>query len=574
MTTRSRRLAVGAGATTTLLTGLLFVPPAASAAMTVSGTGSFAASAASVNTPSAPSLAVEEDEVVVSWPAVTLSSGVAVEGYRVLRHVGDDVREVCAAVAPDTSCSDPAPAGGPAQYGVIAYRAGWNGPESPLSDLASDATAPTTSITRSPAGADATWHSADVHVTLQASDDGNGVQEVRYAVNNGTVVVTPGAQVELTLSREDANTLVYWAVDNAGNVEAPSNTATVKIDKTSPVTTASPTGTLSNGWFSTNVTLALSATDTSPVAGAASSGVHRVEYQLNGTAGPWITYSGAIDLTTEGQTTVHYRAVDGAGNVETGNGGATKSILVMIDKTRPTAPSVATSPAGANGSNGWFTTAPSVSLTGATDVGGSGVARVEYQLNGTSGTWTTYTGPFQLSSSTTSAGTTVHLRSVDTAGNVSLTGSAVVKVDNAMPEVTPLPADGAVFAKNEWKNSAKACQPVGGNPGSARLCVTVADAISGLDTAAQVQYTLVRTSSTGQVQACWNGLVFSTEAGCSPTSVTMARSGALYSSQLIGQDLLGPVNNQLYYYRWTVTGVRDLAGNAAPAASFTFQLTG
>ena len=173
------------------------------------------------------------------------------------------------------------------------------------------------------------------------------------------------------------------------------------------------------------------------------------------------------------------------------------------------------------------------------------------------------------------AGSTVHVRSVDVAGNISPAASVPLKVDTVAPTLTPRPAGGTVFAKNEWKNSvAKACSPVGGNPGSSRLCVTVTDAASGPDGSSAVIYTLVRTDAAGQVEACWNGSGFVTNAACTPTHVAMTRTADQFASAPIAQDLMGPTNNQQYHYRWTVAGVRDLAGNSAPAAIFTFQLTG
>ncbi|MCL5292034.1 MAG: hypothetical protein M1548_05835, partial [Actinobacteria bacterium] len=79
-----------------------------------------------------------------------------------------------------------------------------------------------------------------------------------------------------------------------------------------------------NNWFSSNVTVALSATDT-----PGGSGVARTQYSFNGST--WDTYTVPFLVSAEGTTTVFYRSVDNAGNVE-----ATKQQIIKIDKTAPT----------------------------------------------------------------------------------------------------------------------------------------------------------------------------------------------------------------------------------------------
>jgi hypothetical protein len=78
------------------------------------------------------------------------------------------------------------------------------------------------------------WYISNINVTLNATDDMSGVKEIRYTVNgvpgsiqgdNGTFIITDdGNDIEV----------VYWAIDNAGNVETPHNMFTIDMDQTKP----------------------------------------------------------------------------------------------------------------------------------------------------------------------------------------------------------------------------------------------------------------------------------------------------------------------------------------------------
>ncbi|WP_164472566.1 OmpL47-type beta-barrel domain-containing protein [Cohnella candidum] len=95
-------------------------------------------------------------------------------------------------------------------------------------------------------------------------------------------------------------------------------------DVTAPVTTATVQSELPqspSGWYSSDVTLTLTASDEE-------SGVQSTEYRTNG--GDWQTYSAPVTLTSEGVTTFEYRSRDRQGNLE-----ETKALTVSIDKTAP-----------------------------------------------------------------------------------------------------------------------------------------------------------------------------------------------------------------------------------------------
>jgi hypothetical protein len=96
----------------------------------------------------------------------------------------------------------------------------------------------------------------------------------------------------------------------------------IMVDNTPPVTTAQIGGTLKNGWYSSDATVTLNATDNL-------SGVDSTEYRI-GTDGNWNIYTGPVVITQEGTYTIQYRSTDKAGNVEDIN-----QQTVQIDKTPP-----------------------------------------------------------------------------------------------------------------------------------------------------------------------------------------------------------------------------------------------
>jgi glucose/arabinose dehydrogenase len=116
-------------------------------------------------------------------------------------------------------------------------------------------------------------------------------------------------------------------VTSSGGVELDSLTfqGAGVADKTAPKVTATlnppqPNG--DDGWYTSNVSLAVSATDNGTVASR--------QYSVDdGTT--WQSANAAVTLSKEGATTVRYRATDNGGNVsEVG------SLTVRIDRTGPT----------------------------------------------------------------------------------------------------------------------------------------------------------------------------------------------------------------------------------------------
>ncbi|PYI51933.1 OmpL47-type beta-barrel domain-containing protein [Paenibacillus flagellatus] len=97
---------------------------------------------------------------------------------------------------------------------------------------------------------------------------------------------------------------------------------TLTVDASAPVTAAAVDKPGTNGWYGSDATVSLTATDTL-------SGVERTEYLL-GEDGEWTLYTAPLTLTDEGVHRVQYRSVDKAGNAE-----AAKTIEIRLDKTGP-----------------------------------------------------------------------------------------------------------------------------------------------------------------------------------------------------------------------------------------------
>ena len=97
-----------------------------------------------------------------------------------------------------------------------------------------------------------------------------------------------------------------------------------------------------------------------------------------------------------------------------------------------TAPTTTIDLFGARGSNGWWRSAINVTLRAVDDENGTGVAFVEYSLNG--GAWQRYTGTFLVAAQGT---TVVRARATDRAGNAENPGaSSTFMIDWIAPAIT------------------------------------------------------------------------------------------------------------------------------------------
>lgn len=164
------------------------------------------------------------------------------------------------------------------------------------------------------------WVNQDTTVILSASDSGSGVANTYYIVNDD--VKQTGNSV--VLSEEGVHKIVYWSVNNAGNVEQ-EHMVTVSIDKTVPETSAALTPSEPDGvagWYVSPVTVSLDGNDQL-------SGVSGTEYSLDGGI-TWQSYTSPLIFDQDSKYAVSYRSTDNAGNIET-----VKTFSFNLDREAP-----------------------------------------------------------------------------------------------------------------------------------------------------------------------------------------------------------------------------------------------
>lgn len=256
-----------------------------------------------------------------------------------------------------------------------------------------DTVGPSTTATsngQSYADAHGGWNNSDVIVTLAATDATSGVQTTYYSVDGGAAQ----AGTSLTLSAEGEHTVTFWSVDVAGNVE-PSQTVTVKLDKTAPTITAMRNlldyAAAHSGWNNTDVTASYTASDAGGSGLASSS-------------------TGSHVFSNEGAGQGHtFTVYDVAGN------SASASIEnVKIDKTAPT---ISGAPDRVANGFGWYNADVTVSFTAADNL--SGVAGV--------------TSPVTLGEG---AGQSVIGTVTDQAGNTASTTVEGINIDKTAPTIS------------------------------------------------------------------------------------------------------------------------------------------
>lgn len=248
-----------------------------------------------------------------------------------------------------------------------------------------DMTPPTTSVELDGAMGLIGWYVSDVTVALSADDAGSGVDRTEYSLD---MVSWTTYSASIVVVGDGIVTVYYRSADLAGNVEE-AKTADIYIDKTQPRTEVLLEGSIGlEGWFTSDVTVTLSATDDV-------SGVGRTEFSLNNI--DWNDYAVPFIISFEGVGTLYYRSVDVAGNVET-----TSSVAVAIDKSAPVT-ELDTESYYASGL---------VVLMAADSV--SGVADTYCRVN--EGEWMVYSEPFPLEREGNAY--VIDYYSVDKAGNL------------------------------------------------------------------------------------------------------------------------------------------------------------
>lgn len=316
-----------------------------------------------------------KDDVIVSYTASDALSGIS----------GTPTRQVLAEGENQSASATVTDAAG-------------NSASAGVSGINIDKTAPLLNATF-PSG----WNTGNVKVTWTCTDGLSGV-----ATGPADDTVT-GEGVNLSSSAS--------CTDVAGNT-ATETVSGIKIDRTAPVTTSDPAGTLKDGWYSSAVKVTLSAHDNL-------TDVAKTFYKLDG--GSQQEYTGPFSVDADGDHTVEFWSKDGAGNTEISGA----PLTFKIDKTAPKTKVI--NPISPD--SGWFVTSGIPVAFDASDASGSGVKVTYYMIDG--GDAQEYGKPFTADLST---GThTIRYWSVDTAGNEEAhetTNTVQVKVDTIAPTIT------------------------------------------------------------------------------------------------------------------------------------------
>lgn len=270
----------------------------------------------------------------------------------------------------------------------------------------SDTTAPETSATVTGAQNSQGQYVGSASVAIGATDAGSGVDRVEYAV--GADGAWQAYTTPVVIDQVGDHAVRYRAFDKAGNAAAEKSVAFTVVpppteDTAPPETSATVSGEQNpDGAYLDMATVTVSASDTG-------SGVNTVEYAVN--SGSWQPYTGPVMVHQVGSHTVRYRATDKAGNVSAEKSVAFTVVAQPAEDTTP--PVTGVTVEGTRNANGAYVNTAKVTIS-ATDHGGSGVATVEYSLDG--GPYLAYTAPVVVDRA---GAHTVTYRASDKAGNTS-----------------------------------------------------------------------------------------------------------------------------------------------------------
>ncbi|MEU1970806.1 ThuA domain-containing protein [Microbacterium sp. NPDC019599] len=384
----------------------------------------FVGSGFSATVPTAPqntAVTATGRNATVTWAAPSSNGGAPLTGYVVYREgTSIPLGTVGASVTSFEVTTLP-----PGQYRftVAALNAVGEGPKGGLTNQVTlTATAPTApqGVTASAAGTKAT-----VSWAVPASDGGSAL--TGYVVyREGTTVPlgTVGSSetsFEVTTLPAGQYRFAVAAVNGVG--EGPKSGLSNQVAVTSVPT--APQGVTASA-AGAKATVSWAAPDSD--GGSALTGyvVYREGTTVPlGTVGPSVT---SFEVTTlpPGQYRFAVAAVNGVG--EGPKSGLSNQVAVTPADTVAPVVSAVSSPAAADGANGWFVSPVSVSVS-ASDAD-SGIASVEYRLG--DGAWSAYSSAVSIPEGTT----TFIYRATDKAGNVSEAKQLQVKIDLTAPVVT------------------------------------------------------------------------------------------------------------------------------------------
>ncbi|WP_274363139.1 Ig-like domain-containing protein [Paenibacillus thermotolerans] len=235
-------------------------------------------------------------------------------------------------------------------------------------------------------------------------------------------------------------------------------------------------------------------------------------------AGGW-TYTPNPDFTGDDRFTVTVSDAAGAS--------ATAAVNLLVIREPETF--VMPDPAEPNGSNGWYTSDVTVTLTTTGDERIGGADRTEYRLNG--GEWNVYDGQFEI---TEEGDTLLEYRGVDMIGNVEAVKTATIRIDKTAPAIE-IVLDKTIL---ETPNH---------NLADIQATVTTSDGISGVDSFALTSITHNESD---------NG----TGDGNTVNDIQNAEFGTADTTFSLRAERSGKGDGRIYTITYTVTDQAGLTG--------------
>jgi hypothetical protein len=282
-----------------------------------------------------------------------------------------------------------------------------------------DTTAPSTTCD---AVAAHTYTGSQTFTLTPTDTSGSGVASTFWQLDSTSGAWTSGTSVAVAApsSGTASHTLYWYSRDAAGNTEVTKSVAfTVQaptVADTTPPTTTSSFTPASGSVYGANQPVTLTASDNS-----GGSGVKATYYKID--AGSWLSGT-TFTVTGDGLHTFSYYSVDNANNTETTH----VSAQFRIDTTAPSTTCDAVAAHTYTGSQ-TFTLTP-------TDTSGSGVASTYWQLDSTSGVWTSGTSVAVAAPSSGTLSHTLYFYSRNAAGNTETPNKQVQFFVSAAPPVT------------------------------------------------------------------------------------------------------------------------------------------
>ncbi len=253
------------------------------------------------------------------------------------------------------------------------------------------------------------WRNPTVTITSNDGAGNAGIQKIEYRLDGGAWLTYSAA---FQVTGDGARLLEYRATDNTGNVEAVKSLA-FNVDGNAPSTLIALSPPAVGGFYK-SPTVTLTGSD------GAGIGIAAIQYTLDGSGTR--SYTGPFPVPGDGPHTITYRAVDMTGLIET-----TKTFSFTVDGTAPSSKATL-SPAAVNG---YYSGPTTVTLSSNDFASGSGIASIEYLLDG--GGWTTYSAPLVVSGE---GAHSIQFHATDNAGNVEGVKSKSFTIDTTGPVVS------------------------------------------------------------------------------------------------------------------------------------------